>query len=160
MRWILSLALIVLSTLCQADVISGRVIRVADGDTITVLDASKVQHKVRLAGIDAPEKAQAYGQKSRESLEELVAGRNIIVETHKKDHYGRHVGNVLVNGRDMNIEQIRRGMAWFYREYAHEQPAADRQNYDRAGAEAREFRKGLWADRNPSPPWAFRRQSR
>ncbi len=88
------------------------VVHVADGDTITVLDAGKVQHKVRLAGIDAPEKAQPFGQRSRESLADLVAGRTVIVETHKKDRYGRYVGKVILNSRDVNLEQIRRGMAW------------------------------------------------
>jgi len=88
------------------------VVHVADGDTITVLDAGKVQHKVRLAGIDAPEKAKPFGQRSRESLEDLVAGRTVIVETHKKDRYGRYVGKVILNSRDVNLEQIRRGMAW------------------------------------------------
>lgn len=88
------------------------VVHVADGDTITVLDAGKVQHKVRLAGVDAPEKAQPFGQRSRESLEDLVAGRTVIVETHKKDRYGRYVGKVILNSRDVNLEQIRRGMAW------------------------------------------------
>lgn len=157
MRWLTSLVLLSLTTLCQAELISGQVVHVADGDTITVLDASKVQRKVRLAGIDAPEKAQAFGQKSRESLEELVAGRTVIVETHKKDRYGRHVGKVLVNGQDMNIEQIRRGLAWFYRQYEGELTPDDRQSYDRAENEARDFRKGLWADKNPVPPWEFRR---
>jgi len=99
-------------TLCQAEEITGLVVHVADGDTITVLDAGKVQHKVRLAGIDAPEKAKPFGQRSRESLEDLVAGRTVIVETHKKDRYGRYVGKVILNSRDVNLEQIRRGMAW------------------------------------------------
>lgn len=135
-------------------------VRVADGDTITVLDASKVQHKIRLAGIDAPEKAQAYGQRSRESLDELVAGRTVIVETTKKDRYGRFVGKVLVNGRDINIEQIRRGMAWFYRHYEKELTDSDRQSYDRAEVEAKDYQRGLWADRSPTPPWEFRQTKR
>ncbi len=160
MRWLVTLSALLLATLCQADVVSGRVVRVADGDTITVLDASKVQHKVRLAGIDAPEKVQPYGERSRESLDELVAGKTVIVETHKRDRYGRLVGVVLVNGKDMNIEQVRRGLAWFYREYAHEQPAADRQSYDRAETEAKDFRKGLWVDKDPIPPWDFRQKNR
>lgn len=133
---------------------------VADGDTITVLDAGKVQHKVRLAGIDAPEKAQPFGQRSRESLEDLVAGRTVIVETHKKDRYGRYVGKVIVNSRDVNLEQIRRGMAWFYREYAHEQSAADRQSYDQAETDARSSHFGLWAEKVPIAPWDYRRAGR
>lgn len=132
----------------------------ADGDTITVLDANKVQHKVRLAGIDAPERTQPYGERSRESLDELVAGKTVIVETHKKDRYKRLVGKVLVDGHDVNIEQVRRGMAWFYREYAHEQSATDRQGYDQAEIEAKGFRKGLWADKSPVPPWEFRQKNR
>lgn len=153
--WVLSILLF--ASICQADVISGRVVHVADGDTITVLDVSKVQHKVRLAGIDAPEKSQSFGQKSRDSLEELVAGKTVIVETHKKDRYGRHIGKVLVNGKDMNVEQIRRGLAWFYRQYEQELLAVDRQLYDRAEIDARNFRKGLWSDTKPTPPWEFRR---
>lgn len=159
MRWIAFFLLFSLTTFCQAELISGRVVRVADGDTVTVLDGAKVQHKVRLAGIDAPEKSQPYGQKSRESLEELVAGKAVIVETHKKDRYGRHVGKILVNGRDMNIEQIRRGLAWFYRQYEGELTPDDRQSYDRSESEARDFKKGLWSDRSAVPPWEFRQRA-
>lgn len=114
---------------------------------------------MRLAGIDAPEKFQAFGQKSRESLEELVAGKTVIVETYKKDRYGRSIGKVLFNGRDMNIEQIRRGLAWFYRHYEVELSPDDRQRYDRAESEAKDYRQGLWSDRNPVPPWEFRRRA-
>lgn len=92
MRAILLLAAVLLALPAQAKIISGRVVRVADGDTITVLDAAKVQYKIRLAGIDAPEKSQAYGERSRESLPELVANQTVIVETNKKDRYGRQVG--------------------------------------------------------------------
>jgi endonuclease YncB( thermonuclease family) len=140
----------------QAELISGRVVHVADGDTVTVLDAGKVQHKIRLAGIDAPEKSQAYGERSRESLAELVANRTVIVDTEKQDRYGRRVGKVLVAGKDVNVEQIRRGLAWFYRHYERELSDADRQHYDRAEAEARDYRRGLWADPRPVPPWEFR----
>lgn len=160
MRWLLAFVTLLLATLCQAEEIAGRVVHVADGDTVTVLDASKVQHKVRLAGIDAPEKAQPFGQRSRESLEDLVAGRTVIVETHKKDRYGRYVGKVILNSRDVNVEQIRRGMAWFYREYAHEQSAADRQIYEQAEIDARAARVGLWADKAPTAPWDYRRSGR
>lgn len=160
MRWFVALSALLLATLCQAGVVSGRVVRVADGDTITVIDANTVQHKVRLAGIDAPERTQSYGERSRESLDELVAGKTVVVETHKKDRYRRLVGKVLVDGHDVNIEQVRRGMAWFYREYAHEQSATDRQGYDQAEIEAKDFRKGLWADKSPVPPWEFRQKNR
>lgn len=141
----------------QAEGIIGRVVRVADGDTITILDAGKVRHKVRLAGIDAPEKAQAFGESSHKSLAELLAGKIVSVETHKKDRYGRLVGKVLLDGHDVNVDQIRRGRAWFYTEYANEQTTSDRQSYDQAEAEARSSRRGLWIGKNPQPPWEFRR---
>lgn len=159
MRKIVCVAILGLATWCQAEVITGRVVNVTDGDTVTVLDAAKVQHKVRLAGIDAPEKSQAFGQRSRESLEELVADKTVIVETYKKDRYGRSIGKVLVNGRDMNIEQIRHGLAWFYRQYEVELSPDDRQSYDRAESEAKDYKKGLWSDRNPVSPWEFRRRA-
>lgn len=160
MRTILLLAVALLALPSHAELISGRVVHVADGDTITVLDADKVQHKIRLAGIDAPEKSQAYGRQARESMTELVANRTVIVETKKRDLHGRHIGKVLVNGQDVNVEQIRRGLAWFYRQYERELSASDRQSYDRAESEAKDFRRGLWADKNPVAPWDFRASER
>lgn len=160
MRTILLLVAVLLALPAQAELISGLVVHVADGDTITLLDAAKVQHKIRLAGIDAPEKSQAYGDRSRESLAELVANRLVVVETHKKDRYGRLVGKVLVNDQDINIEQIRRGFAWFYRQYQQELSDADRQSYDRAEDEAMDLRKGLLVDKLPVPPWDFRANQR
>lgn len=137
--------------------IQGRVIRVADGDTVTILDADKVQHKIRLAGIDAPEKAQAFGQRSKQSLTDLVAGKEVTVITHKEDRYGRSVGKVLREGRDVNLLQIERGLAWFYRQYQNEQTQEDRARYVEAEEQAREQRLGLWRDKEPVPPWDWRR---
>lgn len=159
MRAVLFFVVTLLALHSQAELISGRVIHVADGDTVTVLDAGKVQHKIRLAGIDAPEKSQAYGERSRESLAALVANRTVIVETDKQDRYGRRVGKVLLHGKDVNVEQIRSGLAWFYRHYERELSDADWQNYDRAEGEARGYRRGLWADPRPVPPWEFRASS-
>lgn len=110
--------------------------------------------------IDAPEKAQPFGQRSRESLEDLVAGRNVIVETFKKDRYGRYVGKVVLNSRDVNLEKIRSGMAWFYRQYAHEQSTADRQRYDQAEKDASGSHVGLSIDSAPTAPWDYRRSGR
>lgn len=160
MRAILLLSIALLGLPCQADLISGRVVSVSDGDTITVLDANKVQHKIRLAGIDAPERTQAFGQRSRESLAELVANQAVIVETNKQDRYGRYVGKVLIDGQDVNVEQIRRGLAWFYRQYEQELSDSDRQRYDRAEIEARESRRGLWVDKRPVAPWDLRASKR
>jgi hypothetical protein len=99
---------------------------VADGDTITVLDENRHQHKIRLAGIDAPEKAQDFGQRSKQSLSDQAYRQHVMVETGKTDRYGRLVGKVLVNGQDVNLEQVRRGMAWHYKAYQREQAPADR----------------------------------
>ena len=110
-------ALLCLALHTFAATIEGRVVGVADGDTITVLDTGKVQHKIRLAGIDAPEKAQPYGQTSKRSLSDLVYGKTVTVDTDKTDRYGREVGKVLVDGVDTNLEQVRRGLAWHYKAY-------------------------------------------
>lgn len=140
----------------NAETITGQVVGVADGDTITVLDADKVQHKIRLAGIDAPEKKQAFGNRSKESLSDLVFDKTVNVETDKRDRYRREIGKVLVNGRDVNLVQVERGMAWFYRQYQREQSPNDRKLYEAAEDAAKAGRRGLWRDTDPVPPWEFR----
>lgn len=93
--------------------LEGRVVKVSDGDTITVLDSSKTQHRIRLTGIDAPEKKQAFGEKSRLSLAALVAGKNVTVHWDNKDRYNRILGKVITpDGKDANLLQIKNGMAW------------------------------------------------
>ena len=139
---------------------SGMVVGVADGDTITVLDEQQKQHKVRLAGIDAPEKKQAFGTRSKVSLSALVYGRFVTVESSKSDRYGRQVGKVLVNGNDANLEQLKRGMAWHYKAYEREQPLVDREVYSSAEELAKVGRVGLWRDAEPQPPWEFRKAAK
>ena len=95
----------------QANTLLGKVINVADGDTITILDDNNTQHKIRLTGIDAPEKRQAFGNVSKQSLVERVAGQSVAVEWVKVDRYGRQIGKVLLAGRDANLEQVKRGLA-------------------------------------------------
>lgn len=139
----------------------GRVVNVTDGDTVKVLDAARTEHRVRLLGIDAPESRQAYGQRSKQNLIHLVAGQTVTVVWHQRDRYGRIVGKiVLPDGRDANLEQVRAGMAWWYRDYAREQSAGDRQLYEKAENEAQRRRQGLWNDPNPLPPWEFRRHKK
>lgn len=146
------------SSAYATQVLQALVVGVSDGDTITVLDAGKHQHKIRLQGIDAPEKAQAYGQKSKEALSALVYKKNVQVLWAKKDRYGRTVGQVMVGGLDACLEQVKRGMAWHYKDYQAEQSAEDRVLYDRAEIQARSQRLGLWQDAAPQEPSAFRRQ--
>jgi endonuclease YncB( thermonuclease family) len=145
-----------LSFSVSAETFTGRVVAVADGDTLTVLDASKNQHKIRLAGIDAPEKKQAFGNRSKESLSNLAFGKPVTIETEKLDRYGREVGKVLVNGKDVNLVQVERGMAWHYKAYEREQSANDRMIYAAAELSAREAKRGLWRDTEPVAPWEFR----
>ena len=144
----------------QAETLLGKVVNVADGDTITVLDADKVQHKIRLAGIDAPEKKQAFGQRSKQNLSDLVFDKTVTVETYKRDKYKREVGKVLLEGVDANLVQVQRGMAWHYKAYEREQPVIDRKVYADAETEARTARRGLWADAEPVPPWDFRHKGK
>jgi endonuclease YncB( thermonuclease family) len=139
-------------------VLQGLVIGVSDGDSITVLDSDKRQHKIRLQGIDAPEKAQAYGQKSKESLSKLVYKKTVQVHWSKKDRFGRTVGQVMIGDIDVCLEQVRRGMAWHYKDYQDEQSIEDRALYDRAETQARERRLGLWQDPAPMEPSVFRQQ--
>jgi endonuclease YncB( thermonuclease family) len=139
-----------------ANSVSGKVVKIADGDTITILDAQNVQHKVRLQGIDAPERRQAFGQVSRENLGSLVFGKQVKVDYEKLDQYGRLVGKVWIDGNDECLEQIKAGLAWHYKEYAREQSAADRQRYADAEQDARLKKRGLWQDLDPTPPWDFR----
>ncbi len=140
-----------------AETITGRVVGVADGDTITVLDAKNEQHKIRLAGIDAPEKNQPYGHASKKSLSDQVYERKVSVETSKRDRYGRAIGKVMVNGRDANLEQVRRGLAWHYKTYEREQEPLDRVTYADAEIEARGASRGLWGGRSPVAPWEWRK---
>lgn len=135
----------------------GRVVGVYDGDTITVLTDDKTQEKIRLIGIDAPEKAQAFGDKSKTNLSRLIFDKNVKIEWKKRDKYKRIVGKVLVDETDANLEQVKTGFAWWYRDYAREQSPKDREDYEIAEFEAKSKRLGLWADKNPVPPWEFRK---
>ena len=147
----LACLLLALACAAHAETVTGRVVGVADGDTITVLDADEVQHKIRLANVDAPEKKQAFGNRSKESLSDLVFDKTV-----KRDRYGRQIGKVLVNGQDVNLVQVERGMAWFYRQYQREQSPNDRRLYEAAEDAAKAGRRGLWRDVDPVPPWDFR----
>ncbi len=156
--WLLGILLFVAVPTASPASLDGRVVGVHDGDTITVLGTNKIQHKIRLAGIDAPESKQAFGSRSKQNLSKWVYKRQVIVEGDKRDRYRRTVGVVLVDGHDVNLEQVRSGMAWWYRQYAKEQTPADRQLYETAENEARAAKRGLWAGPATVPPWGWRRK--
>lgn len=143
----------------QTGLLVGTVVGVTDGDTITVLDDQRIQHKIRLAGIDAPEKSQPFGQRSKEHLSSLVFGRRVAVETEKRDRYGRTVGKVVIDGRDANLAQVVAGMAWHYKKYEGEQATVDRESYALAEITARRYRIGLWSLIEPTAPWIWRSTS-
>ena len=160
MRITLLLALLFTHVLLQAATLTGRVVRITDGDTVIVLDSTNTQHKIRLTGIDAPERAQAFGTESKEHLSDSVAGKIVIVEYEKRDRYKRILGKVLLDDEDMNLEQIKAGLAWHYKKYQGEQNPTDRKRYAKAEIEAREDMRGLWKEPSPVPPWAWRRGQR
>jgi endonuclease YncB( thermonuclease family) len=146
----LFLLLIIALPVSASPVYEGKVVGISDGDTITVLVGGRQQLKVRLAEIDAPEKSQAYSQRSKQSLSDLAFGKQVRVEQQDSDRYGRVVGRVYAGGLDVNAEQIRKGMAWVYRQY----------NIDRSllviESEAKSAKRGLWSERNTAlevPAW-------
>ena len=147
-------------TATRADTLTGRVVGIADGDTFTLLDATNTQHKIRLAGIDSPEKSQPFGQACKKSLSDMAYDRVATVESSKLDRYGRTIGKVLMNGQDVNLEQIRRGCGWHYKKYQNEQSLDDRLSYNSAEVSARASRVGLWSDNDPMPPWDWRNARR
>jgi endonuclease YncB( thermonuclease family) len=133
-----------------------RVVNVADGDTLTVLDADLVTHVVRLAGIDAPEKGQAFGKASRLHFLQRVIERTVVVQWHKRDRYRRVVGLVMLDGSDVNLGLVAAGLAWHYRAYEREQTADQRRFYQDAEVAANNAQLGLWFDSAPTPPWEWR----
>lgn len=141
-------------------IITGRVVGIADGDTLTLLDATLRQHKIRLEGIDAPEKAQPFGSRAKLALSALAYGREASAACQRPDRYGRQVCKVLVGGRDVNAAMIAAGMAWHYTAYAKTQRAEDASAYARAQDRAQRQRVGLWADAAPVAPWEWRRANK
>jgi len=140
--------------------LTGRVVRIADGDTITVLDVTNTQHRIRLQGIDAPELHQAFGTQSKKNLSDMVFDKDVTAVCDKTDQYGRLVCKILLNDKDVNLEQVKAGMAWHYKEYQREQSAEDRELYARAEDEARNARRGLWTNADPIEPSAFRKEQK
>ena len=140
-----------------AETLIGRVVGISDGDTITVLDDTNRQHKIRLIGIDAPEKHQDSGNRAKQNLSDLVYGKTVRVEWSKADRYGRTLGKVLADGKDAALSQVMAGLAWHYKAYETEQSSTDRQAYADAEIAARTQRIGLWTSSCPTPPWDYRR---
>ncbi len=137
--------------------VPGKVVAITDGDTLTVLDPYSRQIKVRIVGIDAPERKQDYGNRSRQYLSDLVMSQTVFLDGNKTDRNGRLLAKVLLNGKDAGLELIKAGLAWHFKRYAYEQTPADRKIYAAAEDAARLAKLSLWAMPNPTPPWEFRK---
>lgn len=149
-RWLICIALCCAGGLAQGAEFIAKVVAVFDGDTVLVKRASGLV-KIRLAEIDAPEKAQAFGETSKRSLSEMVSGKQVKIVGRAVDQYGRMVAHLAVNGLDVNAEQIRRGMAWEYSNRHSNRALIALQE------EARQAPRGLWALSDPTPPWEWRK---
>lgn len=143
-----------------ADVLFGRVVGVADGDTFTLMDTDCSTHKIRLSGIDAPEKAQPFGERAKQQLSDWVFDENVQVIYGKSDCYGWLVGKIIKDGQGVNIQMVHAGLAWHYKAYEGEQPALDRVTYPQAELNAERKAMGLWSDENPVTPWEWRSNKR
>ncbi len=150
MRMLIAL-LCCLALSVQAETFSAQVIMVMDGDTVMVLhDGQKI--KIRLANIDAPEKAQTFGQQARDSLQEMIGKKQVQIDSQAIDQYGRVVGTISLDGRNINQQQVQRGMAWEYSHFHSDK------TYLALQSDAQQARRGLWSQANPQPPWAWRKQ--
>jgi len=137
-----------------SETITGRVVAIQDGDTLTLLVNQK-QVKVRLADIDAPESKQPFGNRSKQSLAALCFDKEARLETQGKDRYGRTIATVYCTGSNVNAIQVRQGMAWVFDRYA--SPSSPLYAFQN---DARAAHRGLWSDPNPIPPWEWRQWSR
>jgi len=147
--------IVILTALVSASIsfaLQGKVIKIADGDTLTLLTVDKSQVRVRLYGIDAPESKQDYGTKSKQYLSKLVFGQIVDVEDLGKDLYGRTIGKVYLDDQYINLMMVQSGLAWWYKTYA----KADKE-LSLAQAKAKQQQLGLWALPNPIAPWEFRK---
>lgn len=156
----LILALSCLSTAAFSECLEGKVIKVVDGDTVHVLAAGNSKVTTRLAGIDSPERGQAFGKAAGKFLAKKVSQKTVCIEGNKRDRYGRLVGVVKLNGEDINLEMIKAGYAWHYKKYQSEQTKEDRILYAEAERKARSELLGLWSEPNPINPSDWRKGKR
>lgn len=153
--------MLLLAFSATAATIHGKVVGISDGDTISVIAENKTTTKIRLSGIDAPEKSQAFGEQSKKHLNDQIFGKTVDIEWNKLDKYGRTIGKILYQGQDANLEQIKAGYAWHYKAYETEQSLEDRLQYAQAEKDAQSRKLGLWADSmQPIPPWEYRHDGR
>ena len=162
----LIIILFLTSTYTFAD-FDAEVINIIDGDTIDVQDSSGEKLRIRLLGIDAPEKLQPFGKESMLYLKKIINGKSVSIiskpdknKPYTRGYYKRVIGKVVLNTRDINLEMIKKGMAWHFKKYKKSQPIDDRQSYNKAESESRKKYIGLWSEDSPLPPWKWRQQNR
>lgn len=151
---------LLLSFSLSAATFEGKVIKITDGDTVHVLDADHHKEKVRLAGIDTPERKQPFGNKAKQFLASLIGNKHVTVDYSKRDRYGRIVGKIVFQGNDINLEMVRAGLAWHYKKYQKEQSKLDRNLYAAADSFVKTNEIGLFGDKNAIPPWKWRKMKR
>ena len=151
-KGILFAILLTIPLLLKAQALNGNVVRIVDGDTFTLLVNGKEQVKVRIDGIDAPEKGQAFGNRAKEYLSNMIWGEAVKVQVTKTDRYGRSICKVSTQKiKDVGLEMIRAGYAWQYRDYNNDK------SYTAAENQARKNMIGLWQDKNPIRPQDYRK---
>jgi len=155
--------LFLLSTYTYAD-FNAEVLRIIDGDTVVVVDSDGQKLRIRLLGIDTPEKNQRFGYESSAYLKKILNKQSVtIISSPDKNkpytlgYYKRIIGKIFLNGRDINLEMIQKGMAWHFKKYKKSQPIKDRYSYNKAEVNARKKNIGLWKNENPLPPWKWRK---
>ena len=155
MRRIFCTILILFPLLLSAQILKGKAVKIADGDTFTLLVNGHDQVKIRIDGIDAPEKGQAFGNRAKEYLSSMIWEKELTVSVTKKDRYGRSISKVSTPSiTDVGLEMIKAGFAWQYRDYNNEKAYADAESL------ARHNKKGLWLDNNTKRPQDFRKEKR
>ncbi len=140
------------------------IVRIIDGDTIDVVDGNNKKLRIRLLGIDAPESEQPFGQESFTHLKKILNGKSVTIiskpdrnKPYTLGFYKRVIGKIILNGRDINLEMIEKGMAWHFKKYKKNQPTEDRYSYNKSENKARKKNIGLWSSKHPLPPWQWRK---
>lgn len=154
MKLLYTILLLALSLSIQSKALKGRIVKVSDGDTVTLLDSTNTQHKIRLDGIDCPEKGQPFGTKATDFVKKLTTGKIIVVEWEKKDRYGRILGYVYADGVNVNKELLKNGLAWHYKHFNKDKELAKLEQ------QAKDKKLNIWSDKNPIEPYRWRKGDR
>lgn len=154
-KTLLLFVLMFFSIVISAQSFQVKVVKISDGDTFTAINRDNLQLKFRIWGIDAPEKKQAFGTKSKEYLSSLIFSKTITIDVQKQDGWGRYLAYVYTpDKKDVSLEMIKAGMAWHFIEYD------DSEEYKKAELQARKSKKGLWSDPHHIAPWEFRKKKK